>query len=335
MKASAKIRLTIYAFGFAGAALFTVLVARQGFAAVGSAIETARWAILGVIAFHLLSLFCDGIAWWALFPNENRPRLLSLYWMRWIGESISNLVPSAQVGGDIVRARLAAILYGTPLPIAAGTVLADITLGVFTQIVFTLLGLGLLVNATGHTNMVGPILLGAAVGVFAIGGFYVVQRLGMFRLIGLIVSKLASSPDWHSLVTSGETLDQTVRAIYSRISGVVVCCSITLVSLCVASAEVWIVLYVLGIHATFATGLILQSVSMGIRSALFPVPGAIGVQESGYLVVGNLLGIPGDTALALSLISRVRELALGIPGLVVWQLVEGRRLWRARLAGTR
>src|SRR5712692_3870586 len=55
-----------------------------------------------------------------------------------------------------------------------------------------------------------------------------------------------------------------------------------------------------------------------------------GVQESGYVLVGNLLGIPGETAFALSLIARVRELGFGIPGLIGWQLIEGRRLLRAR-----
>jgi hypothetical protein len=54
------------------------------------------------------------------------------------------------------------------------------------------------------------------------------------------------------------------------------------------------------------------------------------VQEGGYVVVGSLLGIPGDAAFALSLISRVRELILGIPGLVVWQFTEARRVLRAR-----
>ena len=49
-----------------------------------------------------------------------------------------------------------------------------------------------------------------------------------------------------------------------------------------------------------------------------------------YLVVGHLLGIPGEAAFALSLIARVRELALGVPGLVAWQLIEGQRLLRAR-----
>ena len=70
-----------------------------------------------------------------------------------------------------------------------------------------------------------------------------------------------------------------------------------------------------------------------IRAAMFPIPGALGVQEGGYVIVGSLLGIPGDAALALSLIARARELALGIPGLIAWQVIEARRLWRARLAG--
>jgi hypothetical protein len=69
---------------------------------------------------------------------------------------------------------------------------------------------------------------------------------------------------------------------------------------------------------------------LAIRSAVFPVPGALGVQEGGYVIVGNLLGIPGDAAFALSLIARVRELILGIPGLLAWQLIEARRVLRAR-----
>jgi hypothetical protein len=56
----------------------------------------------------------------------------------------------------------------------------------------------------------------------------------------------------------------------------------------------------------------------------------MGVQEGGYILLGNLLGISGETALALSLVRRVRELATGIPGLIAWQLVEAGRVWRVR-----
>jgi glycosyltransferase 2 family protein len=110
------------------------------------------------------------------------------------------------------------------------------------------------------------------------------------------------------------------------------CCAWTAASLVFGSGEIWIALHALGLAATLVNSVILQSMVLTIRSAVFSVPGALGVQEGGYVLVGNLLGIPGDAAFALSLIARVRELVLGIPGLVVWQVIEARRVLRARSA---
>jgi putative membrane protein len=333
MKSPGKIRIVFYLLAFAGGALFTLLLIREGVPQIGKAVATAGWAIFAVIAYHfLVPVFLDALAWWVLFPKSERPRLGRVYWMRWIGESVSTLVPSAAVGGDIVRARLAAI-GGTSLATAAGTVLVDLTLGVFTQAAFTLLGVVLLVNTTGQKNFVGPTLIGTIVGVAAVFGFYFVQRRGMFRFLARMIARLANSPEWQSLVLSGETLDQTVRSLYARRRAVIACCGWTILSLVLNSGEILIALWALNLHATIVNAIILQSMALTIRSAAFAVPGGLGVQEGGYLVVGNLLGIPGDAAFALSLIARMRELALGIPGLVVWQMIEGRRLLRARSAG--
>jgi putative membrane protein len=330
MKPRGKVQLTVYLLGLAGAALFTGLLIRQGVSQVAAVFATAKWNILAVLAYHFaVPVFFDAVAWWVLFPKSDRLPLGKIYWMRWIGESVSTLVPSAAVGGDIVRARLAAI-RGVPLPIAVGTVLVDVTLGVFTQAGFTLLGVVLLVDVSGQKNFVGPTLLGTVVGVLAVAGFYFVQRLGMFRFLGTIIARLANSPEWQSLVQSGEILDRTVRALYARRRGLVWCCVTTIVSLVVGSGEIWIALHALNLNATFTNALILQSMALTVRSAAFAVPSGLGVQEGGYLVVGNLLGIPGEAAFALSLIARVRELALGVPGLVAWQLIEGQRLLRAR-----
>jgi len=333
MKAPGKVQLTFYLLGFAGAALFTGLLIRQGASQVGAAFATAGWAIIAVVVYHfVVPVFLDAVAWWVLFPRSDRLPLRKLFWMRWVGESVSTLVPSAAVGGDIVRARLAAI-NGVPLPISAGSVLVDITLGVFTQAGFTMLGLALLVDATGQKSFVRPTLVGTLLGILAVAGFYFAQRLGMFRFLGLIVARLANSPEWQSLVQSGETLDRAIRGLYARRRGVAMCCAWTILSLVGGSGEIWIALHALGLPATLVNALILQSMALTIRSAAFAVPGGLGVQEGGYLVVGNLLGIPGNAAFALSLIARMRELALGIPGLVVWQMIEGRRLLRARSAG--
>ena len=334
MRASGKIQITIWLLGLAGAGLFTFLLIRQGAPQVGAAFVSAGWAIAAVVIYHLaVPVFLDAIAWWVLFPNSDRLSLWQLFWMRWIGESVSTLVPSAAVGGDVVRARLAA-LHGASVANAAASVLVDITLGVFVQIAFTLAGLALIVSVTGHEGFVRPTLIGALLGIIAIVGFYIVQRLGMFRFIGVIISRLANSSDWHSLINSGQTLDRTIRTLYARRRGVIGCCVWTAASLVLGSGEIWIALHAIGLQATLINALIFQSVILAIRSAMFPVPGALGVQEGGYVVVGNLLGIPGEAAFALSLIARVRELILGIPGLITWQLFEARRLWRARLAAS-
>jgi len=58
------------------------------------------------------------------------------------------------------------------------------------------------------------------------------------------------------------------------------------------------------------------------------VPGALGILEGSSIVFGALFGLPAQTALTISLAKRVRELALGLPGLTVWQWVEGHRLLR-------
>ncbi len=332
MKDGTRIRIVFYLLIAGGAALFTFLLIRQGAPQVMAAFASAGWWIAAVVIYHFaVPVLLDALAWWALFPKPGRLLPLQLFWMRWIGESVSTLVPSASVGGDVVRARLAA-LHGASIPTAAASVLVDITLGVFVQIVFTLLGLALIVAATGHHGFVRPTLFGAVIGVLAIVGFYVVQRLGMFRFIGKIISQLASADDWHSLVHSGQTLDEAIRRLYARRRGVLGCCLWTATSLILGSGEIWIALHALNLQATLVNAVILQSMVLTIRSALFPVPGALGVQEGGYVLVGNLLGIPGDAAFALSLIVRVRELILGIPGLIAWQLIEARRAWRARLA---
>src|SRR5437764_3355534 len=278
MKASGKIRITMWLLGLAGAGLFTLLLIRQGASQVGAAFTSAGWAIGAVVIYHFaVPVLLDAVAWWALFPKFERPSLWQLFWMRWIGESVSTLVPSAAVGGDVVRARLAA-LHGASIPTAAASVLVDITLGVFVQIVFTLLGLGLIVSATGHQGFVRPTLIGAVIGVLAIVGFYFVQRLGMFRFIGKMISKLANADDWHSLVHSGHTLDQAIRTQYARRRGVIGCCAWTAASLIFGSGEIWIALHALGLHATLVNAVILQSMVLTIRSLDFPVPGALGVQ---------------------------------------------------------
>jgi hypothetical protein len=48
-------------------------------------------------------------------------------------------------------------------------------------------------------------------------------------------------------------------------------------------------------------------------------------QEAVYAVLAPLFGVGAESGLAISLLKRARDLALGIPILLVWQAVEGQR----------
>ena len=55
------------------------------------------------------------------------------------------------------------------------------------------------------------------------------------------------------------------------------------------------------------------------------VPNALGVQEATYAALAPLFGVGAPFGLALSLLKRARDLALGVPILVVSHALEGRR----------
>ena len=82
------------------------------------------------------------------------------------------------------------------------------------------------------------------------------------------------------------------------------------------------------------TALVIESLGEAIRTVAFPIPAALGVQEGGLVLLGGLFGLTPDVSVALSLAKRVRELGLGIPGLVVWQAEHAATTFARRREGS-
>ena len=70
----------------------------------------------------------------------------------------------------------------------------------------------------------------------------------------------------------------------------------------------------------------LEGLTQAVRQFALLIPAALGVQELGLIGLGHLLGMDAQTAMALSAVKRMRELAIGLPGLLVFYFVEGRVL---------
>jgi uncharacterized membrane protein YbhN (UPF0104 family) len=80
-----------------------------------------------------------------------------------------------------------------------------------------------------------------------------------------------------------------------------------------------------GGHIGILNAVALEALLSTLRSIAAPVPAAIGVQEWGYAMLAPLFGLPAEMGVAVSLLKRAREIVLGVPALLYWQSVEGRR----------
>ncbi len=318
---------TVYFFWAVGFVLLAFLIGHQGAADVASAIAVAGWGLPLVVAYRLVPMLADTISWQTLLPHSHRRPFSELLWMRWIGDAINTLLPVAQVGGELVRARLLN-KAGIPGAWAGASIVVDLTTGVLMQMIFALTGVGLLLYFGIGADAVFGITLAICVFIMLIFGFYLAQSGGMFLSLSRVLERLAEDRDWLSQLTTAAMLDRTVARMYRRRVRFIKACAWRFLTWMLGAGEVWLAMCFLGYPVSILEAIMLESLGNAIRSTAFLIPGALGVQEGGYILLGSFLGIGAETALALSLIKRVRELVWGIPGLISWQLVEGRRFFK-------
>jgi putative membrane protein len=263
-------------------------------------------------------MFCDAVGWRALFAVRVRPGMGTMLVARWIGESVNGLLPVLQIGGNVAKAQWL-VRRGVPGTEAGAGVVVDLTMVVFSQIVFTIVGLGLLLAEVARGPLAATGVAGLVVMTTLVAGFLVVQRVGVFGILSRIAGRLGGEQA-ANLGTAAAALDARVRDLYRERRALFTAGCWHLLSWLVGTGEVWLALAFLGHPVSIRTALLLESLGQAVRTGGFVIPGALGVQEGGYVVLGGALGVPAEAALALSLAKRVREVLLGVPGLVVWQL---------------
>jgi putative membrane protein len=289
------------------------------------------WGLVPITLFHAVPLFFSALSWRELLPPSCRVGVVGAVWNRWIRESITSLLPVAGVGGDLASARLVH-QRGVPGTQAVASMVLDITVGVVTQLSFVMIGVALLLSrSTGRATLMvaWAVLLGIAMLFAVISVFVLVQHRGMFGLSAKLARAILPHNRLPDIAGSASAIDQAVVAIYTeRRFSLQRAGLLRLVGWAVGTGETWLVLQFshqpLGVIDAF----ILESLGAGVRAAAFMVPGALGILEGSSIVFGALFGLPAQSALTIVLARRVRELALGIPGLFVWQWVEGHHLFR-------
>ncbi|MCL2469857.1 MAG: flippase-like domain-containing protein [Alphaproteobacteria bacterium] len=320
------------ALGLLGLFAATVLIAKAGWQEVFSALQEAGWkGVLIPALFHLIPMLACVLGWQALWPGKTRASKMFFFYTLWLRSSINNLMPVARIGGEVVAVRIM-IKHGLRKAPSIACTVVETTLSALAQFAFVLLGvfsfLFYMAGKHGADSHIGwKLFIGLALSLPFLGAFLYIQKVGIFTLFEKFFTFFLKDK-WKSLSAGAARLDRSVRLMYKRKNTACYCFVMQFLSWALCAVELWLVLYFLGHPLSLAECLMLEALIQGVWGAAFMVPAALGVQEAAFVFFGAMFGLPLEMALALAVLRRCRDIILYVPGLIAWQLQEGRWLLR-------
>jgi putative membrane protein len=300
-----------------GIAILVWLVLASDPAALFGVFPRIGWGFAAIVAARGATIVADCGAWRALLPRRGRPPFAVMLPLRWISESINTTLPAAQVGGEIVRARLLQRRLDAPAR-GAASVAVDFCLSLLAQILFTLLGFVLLARFSAAAWWLAAIAA-LLVPLFAVFSWEMLVRRRLLAAVERWTARIGQ----RRLAAALQRLGAALALLSESRAALAWSFSLHLTSWVGHAAEVWLTLWLMGAPTGPGEALILESLSLAARSAAFLIPSGWGAQEASLVALASVTGLPAETALALGLVKRAREFAVGLPGLAAWAVAEG------------
>ena len=272
---------------------------------------------------HVLPMLANACDWQSLIRGANRPSLAEMLHLVWIRESVNSMLPVARIGGEVVSFRLMR-RRGLRGSTAAASLVVDMQLTLISQLMFTMVGIGFLFAhaASGTLRLAADLAWGIVALTPLLVLFALVQHASPFERLTRMLNH-ATSGKLAALVGQSAQIDLSIKLIWRR-RGVVLRYLFFWQPLqCVLTAlEIWLALYFLGVQVSFPEAVVIESLIQAVSSAAFFVPGGLGVQEGGFILIGGALGLDPAACLALAGARRIRDLLIFVPGLFAWQISE-------------
>jgi len=307
-------RLVVF---LAGAVALIAITLHAGIAPVMRALAALKLSGLGLITLlHLPVIALMGLAWWFVGRAAPAARPGAFVMARLARDAIAEVLPFSQLGGFVGGVRLL-VLTGSRALEASLAMLADLMAEFSAKLFYTLAGLFMLAWLLPHAPLLRPFSLALFAAFLVFGLLLLLRRQfrsALSRLTLWVLHKCASS-------NTGDPAERDVSHVFAPQYFLP---SLLLHALCwlLGAGEAWVTLRLMGVDAGLGQALVIDSLGTAFRTLGFLVPGALGVQEAGYVIVSALFGISPAGAVAFSLARRARDIVIGASGLAVWQTVE-------------
>jgi glycosyltransferase 2 family protein len=307
-------KFLVFLLGIAALAGLTVYA---GAGAVMQALTALGLGGLAVVALlHAPVIAAMGTAWWLLGRGGTAP--WKFMTARLVRDSVAEVLPFSQIGGYVAGAR-ALHLMGPDLRRASLSMFADLNAEFAAKLPYALIGIVALIYLLPGSRLIVPLALGVAMALGWVGlsmAFRARIKAALERMAARFARK------WTRLETGGEW-----QAEFSRIFALrrfLPAGAIHFLCWLFGALETWVIFALMGVAVTPLEALAIDSLVSAIRTFAFVVPAAAGVQETGYVLICALSGVNAADAIAFSFARRARDIAIGLVGLAIWQVLEAR-----------
>jgi uncharacterized protein (TIRG00374 family) len=316
---------------FTGVVLFAVLVRHVGADRLLDDLRGFGSALLGVVAFELAIDACNTVAWRTILPPSAPVGVGVLFWIRQAGVAVNQLTPTATVGGEIVKTMLLAPRL--PSAVTAASLVAARMSYALGQTILVLLGLSTVLGRMRQTpDLAVAVVVTFLATVGGVLGFVWLQRRGIFATAAGAFRRLGLLRGLADRLHAGSTALDTALAEFYRNRPRAFAASVAwhVAGQLVGLLQLAFILTTLGSPTSLSTCLAIEAFALVLDSAVFLVPGRIGVQEASRVLVFTTFGLGAPTGLAVAVIVRLNQLAVAMVGLAAFGALSLRPLDRRR-----
>ncbi len=319
-----------------GALTLSLLVWHIGITRIYEAVtQLGPSAMAAILLPSLLMYVLEAYGWQVtLGPRAKDVPFRRVLAIRTAGEVVNMTTPTAYVGGEPLKAYLLA-RQGVPLIEGLASVVTAKTTMTIAQILFILAGIGLGFWLLGSDGSAGQTVTAALVSVglllFGVGAFVLIQRQGMFTWMLKILRRLGLRLEYlESREQQLMELDRTIADFYGRRQAAFLLSTVLFLLGWLAEAlEVFVMVLCLGEPITVLSAVAIGALSVFIKGGTFFIPGSLGAQDAGNLLLLTAFGYGEVTGITFALLRRFREfvwIAIGLLCLVLMTKGDDRRL---------
>ena len=299
-----------------GLLLFLVLLWRVGLGSIGQLLWKVGWTIPMVFVPYTLVIGCEALGWWFAFPSSQLLRFYDLVRLTVATKAVQLLTPSITQAGEFIKVHLLR-LNEVEVDVGAASVVIAKTAITIAELLFIGLGLTL---ALGYVTVEPVVAIQVALGIVVMGlgvvGVLIWQRIGLFRplnWLGRYIGPLTTFVNRYEGLLS--SIERIVRAHLDERWRFGWSCSWFFMGWAAGIVEVWVFLGVLGLPSDVQSALVIQVWSVIVTRLTTFIPGNLGAQEAGIVMIFSFLGLSPESAMAFAVLRRLRQLGWIAAGL--------------------